>query len=296
MSQSMSRRFSIRNSSAGPLLMLVAALLFTLMSTMVKLMPEGYTVLHIGFIRCFGGLVVLIPLCSRGKNPYAGHNIPLLIFRGCTGSLAFFFVVTALRSLPISTAVVLFYAYPVFAAIFGLIIYREGISVMQIACMGILVAGVAVLFDFSFSGSAVGQAMAVIGAVFAGLTVTLIRSLRHRNGPAVIYLYFCTMGAFLTLPYMIAHPLMPASPMEWLMITGIILASIAAQLAMNQGFFYCKGFEGAAYMSMETVFTAIIGILFLGDPVSWRFFAGALLIVGSGLALNVVSSAGKKSA
>ncbi|MCF8028154.1 MAG: TonB-dependent receptor [Desulfobacteraceae bacterium] len=45
----------------------------------------------------------------------------------------------------------------------------------------------------------------------------------------------------------------------------------------------------------ETLFTAIFGILLLNDPVSWRFFAGAFLIPGSGLALGFISSGGKKT-
>lgn len=243
MSSSVPYRLQAPNRLAGPLFMLFAAVLFTLMSTIIKLLPQGYSVLHIGFIRCFGGLVILTLVNARNGNPFAGHNIPLLIFRGCTGSLAFFLVVSALRILPMSTAVVLFYSYPVFAAIFGLLIYREGINLLQIICMGVLVAGVAVLFDFGITDSAVGQAMAVAGGVFAGLTVTLIRSLRYRNGPVVIYLYFCTMGALFTLPYVVTHPLMPATPVEWLMIAVIIVASIGAQLAMNLGFSTAKALK-----------------------------------------------------
>ena len=149
-----------------------------------------------------------------------------------------------------------------------------------------LITGVAVLFDFGFTGSAFGQAMAIMGALFAGLTVTMIRSLREHNGVVVIYLYFCATGALLTLPYCIHSPVIPATSAEWMMIAGIILSSITAQLLMNQGFFFCKGFEGGVYMSTETVFTAMVGIFLLNDPVSWRFFIGALLILGSGLALN----------
>jgi drug/metabolite transporter (DMT)-like permease len=55
---------------------------------------------------------------------------------------------------------------------------------------------------------------------------------------------------------------------------------------MNQGFFFCKGFEGAAYMSSETLFAAVVGIVFLMEPVSWHLFAGGLLIVGAGLAMH----------
>jgi len=281
---------------AGPILMLLAALLFTIMNVLVKLMPQNYTVWHLGFIRCFGGMTALVisagfPLQGTRRNPYSGHNIPLLILRGCVGSIAFFCVVTSLRILPVSTACVLFYSYPVFAALFGFIIYRETINIRQIGCVTLLIAGISVLFDFNFTGNTYGQIMAIIGALFAGLTVTLIRSLRAKNGPVVIYLYFCTMGTLLTLPAFIMNPLNPASALEWAMILGIICTSLFAQLIMNQGFFFCKGWEGAIYMSSETVFTAIVGIAFLNDPATWRFFAGALFIVGSGLAL---SKLGKK--
>ncbi|WP_022668985.1 DMT family transporter [Desulfospira joergensenii] len=279
--------------TAGPLLMLLAALMFTFLSVLVKLMPGNYTVLHLLFVRCFGGLLVLagIPWITRiNANPFKGHNRPLLIFRGCSGSLAFFAVVTSIRILPISTASVLFYSYPVFAALFGFVIYREKLNQWQIVCIGFLVTGIAVLFDFSLSGSTYGQIMAVVGAVLAGLTVTLIRSLREKNGPAVIYLYFCTMGALFTLPVFLVTPIIPGSLLEWAMVIGIVVTSTSAQLLMNQGFFYCRGWEGAVYMSSETVFTAGIGILCLNDPVSWRFFTGALLIVGSGLFLSKLKS------
>ena len=271
---------------AGPLFMLSAALLFTLMSTILKLMPDHYTAWHLGFIRCFGGMILLTLVFSRRRNPFKGHKIPLLILRGCTGSLAFFFVVSALRTLPMSTAVVLFYSYPVFAALFWFLIYREQVNRFQIACIAVLLIGVAILFDFRVSANALGQAMAIIGAVLAGFTVTIIRSLREHNGPVIIYFYFCTMGTLATLPYCITHPIVPASAIEWTMTAGIICVSVAAQLLMNQGFFFCKGFEGAAYMSSETLFTAMVGIVFLMEPVSWHLFAGALLIVGAGLAMH----------
>lgn len=276
---------------AGPVFMLLAAFLFTIMSVLVKLMPQNYTVWHFGFIRFFGGMTVLVisagfPGKGTRRNPFSGHNIPLLILRGCFGSIAFFCVITSVRILPISTACVLFYAYPVFAGLFGFIIYGETINIRQIGCVTLLVAGIIVLFDFSFTGNTYGQIMAILGAVFAGVTVTLIRSLRAKNGPVIIYLYFCTTGTLLTLPAFIMNPIDPSSALEWAMILGIVFTSLGAQLLMNQGFFFCKGWEGSVYMSSETVFTAIVGIMFLNDPATWRFFAGALLIVGSGLALG----------
>ena len=88
---------------AGPLFMLSASLIFTVNTLLIKLLDHQFTAWHIGFLRFFGGMVVLI-----------------LIF----GHL--------------------------------------------------------------------GQTMALIASAFAGLTVTLIRTLRKTNRSVTIYLYLCT--------------------------------------------------------------------------------------------------------
>jgi drug/metabolite transporter (DMT)-like permease len=82
------------------------------------------------------------------------------------------------------------------------------------------------------------------------------------------------------------QPVWPASPWEWGLVLGIVFSSVTAQLLMNQGFFYCRGWEGGVFMSSEVIFTALVGILFLGDPTTWRFWSGGGLIFGSVVVLN----------
>jgi drug/metabolite transporter (DMT)-like permease len=271
---------------AGPLFMLSAALLFTLLNIFIKLLGPQFRVWDIGFYRFCGGVLVLLAVFGRRGNPYKGNNNRLLVIRGCTGSAAFVCLVTAIRLLPVSTALVIFYSFPVFSAFFSFLIYGERIGRYEIACtLGVLI-GVGILFDFQLAGGLLGQAVALLGSILAGLTVTLIRSLRENNGPVIIYLYLCTMGTLVTLPKFALHPVWPATPLEWVMILGIIFSSATAQLLMNQGFFYCRGWEGGVFMSSEVVFTAVVGIVFLGDPATWRFWAGSLLILTSGMAMN----------
>ena len=281
----------IDKNLAGPLFMLAAALLFTLLGLLIKSLGPGYNAWDIGFYRCFGGLVVLFALFGRHKNPLKGNNVPLLIIRGMTGSVAFICLVTAIRLLPLSTALVIFYCFPAFAAVFSYIIYGERLGKLGIACISAVIIGVGVLLDFQLSGNLFGQGAALVAGLFAGLTVTLIRSLRAQNGPVVIYLYFCIMGAVVTLPGFISDPAIPTTAVEWAMVLGVIFSSVTAQLLMNQGFFYCKGWEGGVLMSSEVVFTAIVGILFLGDPTGWRFWTGGCIIFGSVVALNRLKSA-----
>lgn len=279
-------------SIAGPLFMLSAALLFTMLNVFVKLLGPAFTVWHIGFYRFFGGMVLIFLLFGRHGNPFRGVNTRLLIIRGCVGSVAFISIVTAIRLIPVSSALVIFYSFPAFSAVFSFLLYGERIGRLEIACIVAVVIGVGVFFDFQIAGGLLGQSMALVGSVFAGLTVTLIRSLRAKNGPVVIYLYFCTMGTIITLPKFILHPVFPSTPVEWIMIMGIIFSSISAQLSMNQGFFYCRGWEGGVFMSSEVIFTAIVGLVFLGDPVTWRFWVGGLMIFASVVALNRLKANG----
>ena len=277
------------NLMAGPLLMLAAALLFTLMNVIIKLLGPQFQVWDIGFFRFFGGGLLLLGIFGRKTNLYRGNDIRLLIIRGCTGSAAFLCLITAIRLLPVSTAMVFFYAFPAFAAIFSFFIYHERISAGAIACILSVLTGVFVLLDFKLEGELVGQALAVAGAAFAGLTVTFIKKLRATNGPAIIYLYFCTMGLAVCLPGFLSDPTLPSDALEWLMCAGIVLTSLTAQLLMNQGFYYCRSWEGGLFMTSEVVFTALVGIVLLHDPAGWRFWLGSFLIVGSVMVLNVES-------
>ena len=271
---------------AGPLFMLSAALLFTLLNILIKLLDQQYRVWDIGFYRFFGGALILLALFGRHHNPFKGNNIRLLILRGCTGSVAFVSLVMAIRLLPVSTALVIFYSFPIFSALFSFLIYGERMGPYEIACTLFVLIGIGILFDFQWDGGLIGQVVALVGGIFAGITVTLIRSLRENNGPVIIYLYFCTMGSLVTAPLFFQQPVLPDNPVEWVMVLGIILTSVSAQLLMNQGFFYCRGWEGGVFMSSEVVFTAIVGIVFLGDPATWRFWVGGLMILASGVALN----------
>ncbi|MBE0617388.1 MAG: DMT family transporter, partial [Proteobacteria bacterium] len=194
---------------AGPLFMLSAALLFTAMDLLIKVLGASFTSWQIAFYRTFGGLVALLLLFGRGGNPFRGRRVGLLVVRGAVGTATFLSFVAAIRLLPLSTAMVLFYAYPAFAGAFAALFLGERVSRAGAACLVAVLVGIAVLLDFRPGGSALGQAAGIVAAVLGGLVVVLIRELRKVNGPVVIYLYFCTAGALVTAPAFAANPRLP---------------------------------------------------------------------------------------
>ena len=185
---------------------------------------------------------------------------------------------------------VLFYSFPAFAALFSYLLFGERISKAEIICIFTTICGVAILLEFKLGDNSVGNALAFIAGAFAGLTISLIKKLRDKDGPVVIYLFFCLFGALVSLPPFMADPVIPNVLSDWLMLGGITGSSICAQLAMNQGLKYCKSWEGSLFLTSEMIFVAFFGIYFLGEQTTWRFWIGGLLILSSVIFLNRIKA------
>jgi drug/metabolite transporter (DMT)-like permease len=266
--------------------MLGSALFFALLDMFIKMIGPSFRPWDIAFYRFGFGLFSLLILFGWGQNPFRGQNTRLLIIRGITGSITFLCLVSAIRLIPISTAMVLFYAFPAFSALFSFLLFKETMTRSELLCILIAFCGVIVLFDMELEGALIGQTLGIISGLFAGLTISLIKKLREKNGPVIIYLYFCLFGALATFPRFVTDPQIPANPFDWVMLVGIMVSSLFAQLLMNQGFKYCKSWEGGLFLTSELIFTSLFGIVILAERAAWRFWLGGLLILASVIALN----------
>jgi len=270
---------------AGPMFLVSAAFLFTFSNVLIKLFGPQYSAWHIAFYRFFGGTIFLLTILGRHSNPFSGNNTRVLMLRGCLGAVNFIFFITAIRLLPVSTALVIIFSFPAFAAVFSRVIYNERIRLSQMICIAIAITGIGVLLDFRMSGNSFGYIAALATSAIAGLNITFIRELRKNNGPVIIYFYVCIIGALVTLPKFIMAPLIPQTASGWAMIMALIVFAGAGQILMNQGFYYCRSSEGGVLMSSEAILTVAAGIMFLGDTVTWRFFIGGMMVLVSSVML-----------
>jgi len=271
--------------------MLGSALMFAVMDSVIKIIGPSFRVWDIAFYRFSFGILILVGIYRSRENLFAAANPRLLILRGIMGSVAFLSIVGALRLIPISTAMVLFFSFPAFTALFSPLIYRERITLPEIICITAALLGIAALFDFRIEGGWFGQMLAIAGAVFAGLTVSIIKKLRENHRTSVVYMYFCILGTCITFPAFIARPHLPTSWNDGILMAMIVIASVIGQLWMTKGLRYCKSWEGGVLMTTELIFTSILGILFLQEPVTWRFWLGGLLILVSVLGLQLIGAA-----
>ena len=281
-----SYRFRLKGTAAfGPLLMLTSGLLFAVMDCLIKISTTSFRIWDIAFYRFGIGMAILILLFGRHRNPFAGCQVRFLVMRGVAGSLSFLALIFAFQLIPIATALVLFYVFPAFAALFSALLFKEKLSKNMLWIL-VALGGVAVILDSRLQGSLLGQAMSLVGAALAGIALAAVKKARETNGPVIIYLYFCLAGVLISFIPFVSDPQSPSSTHEWLILGGIVGTSLIAQLLMNEGFRYCSSFEGSLLLTSEVPFATCWGIVFLHETVSWHFWVGATMIFASIIGLN----------
>jgi drug/metabolite transporter (DMT)-like permease len=265
--------------------MLFSGFLFAVSDCLIKALGPPLRVWDIAFYRFSFSAAILLLYAARDKAVLRGPNHKLLILRGITGSAAFLALVVAIRMIPISTAMLLFYSYPAFAAFFGALLFREQIS-KELLWGIVALGGVALMFDSRLEGGIVGQLLALLGAGLAGMAVPTLRQARQTNGSVIIYLYFCIVGAAMTCIPFFSSPRLPNTAIDWLILSGTIGSSLVGQLLMNEGFRYCRSFQGSLFLISEVVFVALWGFVFLNETLSRHSVIGGVMILVSIIALT----------
>mgnify|MGYP005623258157 CR=1 FL=1 len=155
-------------SATGSLLMLFSAFNFAILDSLVKILEPSFRVWDIAFYRFGCGLLLLMAIFCWHGNPFQGHNPKLMIINGLISAMGFLALVTSIRLIPISTAMVLFYSFPAFAALFSTLIFKEKIKKVELLYIFVAFSGVMLLFEFHLEGSLFGQVMGLLAGISIG--------------------------------------------------------------------------------------------------------------------------------
>lgn len=268
-------------------MMLGAALAFALLGGLIKALDPRFRVWDVAFYRLFcNGVIILIFFRSwsqLGRVFFPG----LLMARGLVGSVAFILMVWALQLLPLSLAMVLFYTFPAFAALFSVLLFKSRLSLISILWLGLTFLGVVIISGLQVGGNFPGMVVALVGGLLAGLTVAIIKELRFETGSLPIYFSLCAVGTLITVGPFLMKPQLPVTSMDWVLISGIVITSFAGQMLMTYGFKFCQSWEGGMLLSTEVILAVMMGVFFFGDQLTFRFGVGSLLIFISVLAMQL---------
>lgn len=277
--------------STGMRYMAAGAFCFSLMSLLVKIAGQRLPSQEVVLARA----VVTLALSwwwvrAAGVHPW-GNDRPRLITRGIVGFLALSGFYYALVHLPLADATVVQYTNPVFASLLAVPVLGERLRGREVATLLVCMLGVVIAtrptFLFGHGEGALDPLAVGVGlaaAVFSAGAYVTVRSLRGREDPLVIVFYFALVSVIFAVPTALPGAIWP-TPMEWLVLLGVGVTTQVGQLCVTRGLHLERAGRATAMGYLQIVFAALWGALFFAELPDAGTIIGAILIVGSTLAL-----------
>jgi drug/metabolite transporter (DMT)-like permease len=271
------------DTARGVVLLVLAALLFGVMSFGTKLAGARLTGAEIAAVRFGLGLVVTLGLWGTGLATIRvpRSHLGLLILRGAFGGIAVVCFFTAIAHGSVGTATLLNFTSPAFTALFAWIFLRERVSPWLAVAFLVAGAGVALVWRGSHSGplSLFGwQSLGLVSAVLAGGAITAIRGLRRYEAVTswTVFLFFNAIGLLCAGPVAALAWRWP-TPREWGFLVGLTACSVAGQILFTEALAYLTAAASGIIQQLTVVTAFALGALFLHEAVGGLQLAGAAL-------------------
>lgn len=266
----------------GLLSMLCSALCFSATSTLIRLAPN-IDPFKSSLFRFAIGMTLLgtAAICKRIRLDFS--NTPLLIARGLTGGLSVFIFFWSINAIGLGKGTLLSYTYPVFAAIWGVILLGEKVSPRL--WMFIAVA----FFGFALTSMGRGDVMptlglpecfAIAGAMLSGLAIVIVRKLRATESTYAIFFSQCVIGFWLML---IPANIVPAAIgiTGGFVLLGIGVSAALGQLLMTYSFKALSVSQGSVIALITPVVNIAIGVIVFNETLTLLSGLGMFLVLAA---------------
>jgi drug/metabolite transporter (DMT)-like permease len=280
----------------GILLKTLSVCAFVVMAAMLKAthtIPAGEMV----FFRSFFALVpVLVFLAFQRRLRGAFHTARPLghVVRGLVGvssmSLGFF----ALTRLPLPEATAISYASPLIIVILSAVLLQERVHLFRWTAVLVGLVGVVIILwprltvfsDPAALGDteAIGAIAALCAAVLSAFAMLQVRNLVQTERTEVIVIYFfisASVLSMLTVPFGWVMP----TPEQAALLVGAGVFGGIGQLLLTACYRHADMSVIAPFEYVSLILTIVIGFVFFADVPTLTMLLGAVIIVGSGIAV-----------
>lgn len=267
---------------------LLSSVSFALMGLCIKQVGGRIPVAEVVMARSIVSLILSAWLLQRAKVSPWGQRRWLLMWRGVVGTVALFCVFGALAGLPLGAATVLQYLNPTFTALLAWIWLGEPFTLRVALAVLLGWLGVVVLMDPTGITSGLGSLplepllLGLAGAFCSAVAYVSVRALGRSEHPLVVVFYFPLMSLPLTLPPVLAHPVLPTG-MELLWLVGVGVFTQLGQIGITKGLIGLPAGRATAIGYAQVPIAALLGVLVLREPLPANLLMAAVLILAATL-------------
>ncbi len=271
------------NNVLAALWIALGGFLLICMSSLIKQLGGELHTFQIVFIRClFGTLFILPVMLNHGVKSFQSKKPWLHCLRVSLGMTAMYCVFYALTHMALAEAVAIVFSRPLFAVLLAIPFLGETVGWRRACATAVGFIGVLIMVRPGAPGFQAVALIAVMGAMFAGSVVIVIKKLSVTESALTIVFWFSCGGTFISLIPAILVWQMPG-PDTWVMLVLVGLFGVTGQIAATKGFSLGETSAVAVFDYLRLIYAGIFGIfLFAEIPDIWAV-TGAAIIVASTL-------------
>lgn len=280
--QRLTEKIKLNNHMMGIIFIICSAFCFSLMSLFIRLAGE-VPVLQKCFFRNVVAMGIAIAALARSGQPFriGQGNLKYLLLRAGGGTLGMICNFYAIDHIPISDASILNKMSPFFAIIFSVFVLKEIANRYEWLAVCVAFLGTVFVIKPSFDMATVPALIGLLGGCGAGFAYTFVRKLGQRGeNSMIIVLFFSAFSTLCTLPKLILN-YTPMSPKQWIWLILTGTAAAGGQICITKAYSYAPAREISIYDFSNVVFSAVLGMLFLGQEPDWLSVLGYVIIIGT---------------
>ncbi|MDO6459155.1 DMT family transporter [Granulosicoccaceae sp. 1_MG-2023] len=267
----------------GATMLLLAALCFTVMITLIKLAGERLHVTQILFMRQVGMIAMLTPrIRATWPDTFRTQRLGLQFARIGFAIAAMLGSFSAVIHLPLADATTIGFAKSFFVTIAAVLLLGEQIGRHRWTALVLGFAGVLIMLRPGTEGFSVWGLMALGGAACAGVVMVIIRLLSRTEHPLTILAFQATgVGLVMMLPAIYFWQWPTAT--EWALLASIGFVSYFSQKATIYAYKWAEASLLAPLDYFRLLYAALLSYLVFGLFPSPNTWIGAALIIGAAL-------------
>lgn len=267
----------------GVLWAISAALFFSIMLTLIKLLGQRVHVAQILLIRQSVMFAVALPLIAGAfPSSLLTQNVGLHLVRVmfATGSMVAGFL--AVIHLPLADATALGFSRTFFTTLFAIVVLSEIVDRRRWFAMIVGFVGVVIMLRPGQGGFDIYALLAISGAACAAAVSILLRILSRTDRPVTILTYQAVLVGLIAAPFA-AVVWVPLSPLEWAMAIGVGLAASAGQMSNIRSFRAGEASVVAPLDYTKLIWTTLLGYVLFAALPGMHTLIGATIIVAASL-------------
>jgi drug/metabolite transporter (DMT)-like permease len=284
------------NTGRGIILKLISAVLFAMMSALIRYLGAGYPIGEVVFFRsAFAIVPVVVVYAWRGELAAAVRTENPLgqASRGALSIVGMFCNFGALARLPLIEANAIGFTSPLIGVALAALVLKERVRIYRWSAVTIGFCGVLVVLAPHFSGdeltvamasatSAAGVGYAIAGSITNAGTMIQTRHLTRSERTSSIVFYFsliCALSGLATLPFGWISP----SGREFGVLLAIGFLGGLGQIFLTESYRYASASMVAPFDYTSMIWALLLGYAMFGETPTVMIVLGSVIIAGAGL-------------